>query len=195
MHRLVYLLAAVTISYAQGPDKQARSYHLFFHNTAILDAKLAELERQSPGRGQPMVRAVASTIGLTTAETARFFALATRIDKQLTALDPQAAAIISTAKKQKTAEGLIAPAPASLKELEDRRQKIVRDGIAHIAGEVGSTAAAKIEQHLQNLPLAPLPSLRNPRQTGVGIETPTPAGLHPPSRMSQRVHPAKPTPR
>ena len=30
MNRLVYLLAAATISYAQGPDNQARSYHLFF---------------------------------------------------------------------------------------------------------------------------------------------------------------------
>jgi hypothetical protein len=149
MNRLVYLLAAVTISYAQGPDKQAQSYHLFFRNTAVLDAKMADLERQTPGSGQALVRAVASTVGLTTADTARFFGLATRIDKQLAALDKEAAVIISTAKKQKTSEGLIPPAPARLQELEDRRWVIVKNAIASLGSEVGATAAAKIEQHLR----------------------------------------------
>jgi hypothetical protein len=86
------------------------------------------------------VRALASTIGLTTADSTWFFGLATRMEKQLAALDKETAPLIGTAKKKRAAEDLIPPAPSSLAELENRRWQIVRNGITSIGSQIGGTA-------------------------------------------------------
>ena len=87
MHRLVCLLADVTICMRKGPTIRTDRTICSFVTRLLFTPRWLI----SNGKAQAEVsRLCAPTIGLTTAAAAKFFGSATRMDKQLAALDTQA---------------------------------------------------------------------------------------------------------
>jgi hypothetical protein len=127
------------------------AHHLFFRSAAVVSHRIASLERDLPSTGQPLLRAFAAKLGLSTVEAAQYLRLAAEVSAQLDLLDQQAATMIAATKKRRLAGGLIPPPPAELSDLEARRRSLIAQGRLRIAA-LGPSIARQVEAYVRQSP-------------------------------------------
>src|SRR5581483_2624844 len=126
---------------------QRALYH-FVRSAAYVSRRSAELDQKN-GTGRSLRNAFSQTVGLNDKDSSDVFAVATELDAQLASVAAQAAAVIASAKRTRTTDGLIPPPPAELLTLQQRKIALISTLSQTITARLSSSAAAAVSAYLR----------------------------------------------
>lgn len=138
--------------YAQAPVKKSGytdfvAYNLFLKNCAALSRQASRLGASGKDAGS-IQRAVATKLGLASADVSTLLAVAVDTDAQIQTLDKQANAIIQNAHKLRDSGMTVPPPPEELTVLQQKKVALIAAAIEKLHNQLTVNGKTAVENYL-----------------------------------------------